>query len=130
MTLTPSPWKVFAQVLLGLAVIAGVAFGPMLSKPCCPVPAAQAGAGRGAIHPAYRNSTVTLDVRGLRCASCPVTVRTALRRVSGVVDAKVSLPDGTATVEYDASRVGPQELVDAVERAGYRAAARRLPEGS
>lgn len=77
---------------------------------------AQAPAEKGA-----RVHTAALKVEGMTCASCSVAVRKALERLDGVKGAKVSVPEKRALVEYEPAAVTPQQLVDAVNRLGYRA---------
>jgi Cu+-exporting ATPase len=52
-------------------------------------------------------------------------VRTALSKLDGVKHARVDLAEKSAAVEYDPARVTPQQMVDAVNRLGYKAS---LPE--
>ena len=42
--------------------------------------------------------TVTLEVKNMTCAVCPITVKKALERVPGVTDAKVDFDKKTASV--------------------------------
>lgn len=67
------------------------------------------------------SATTTLRVEGMPCASCKDAVRTALLRLDGVKDARVDETRKSATVEYDASKVTPPQLVDAVNRLGFQA---------
>ncbi|MHB8630443.1 MAG: heavy metal translocating P-type ATPase [Candidatus Limnocylindria bacterium] len=61
-----------------------------------------------------------LAITGMTCASCVVSVESALRSVSGVTSADVNLATERATVRLDpATNVGL--VVRAVERAGYGA---------
>lgn len=62
----------------------------------------------------------TITVRGMTCEGCEQTVEEALRDVSGVAGVDVDRDDEEATVEGSAS---PDELVAAVEDAGYSASA-------
>ncbi|VWB58880.1 heavy metal translocating P-type ATPase [Burkholderia latens] len=67
--------------------------------------------------------TVELTVDGMHCGGCTGRVQRALAAVPGVVDATVDLDAHAATViAHDA--VAPEQLVDAVGRAGYRATVR------
>lgn len=68
--------------------------------------------------------TVTLDVQGMTCSMCTVTVRKSLQKVSGVKSVKVDLDKNTATVSYDPAKTGPEALVQATADAGYRSALR------
>jgi heavy metal translocating P-type ATPase len=64
---------------------------------------------------------VLLDVNGMHCAGCVASVQNALRSTPGVVNASVNFGLEQATVELDESIVAPQQLIDAVVRAGYEA---------
>jgi Cu+-exporting ATPase len=62
-----------------------------------------------------------LNIEGMTCASCVAHVEKALRHVPGVVGATVNLAAETATVEAIAGTVHADDLVAAVEHAGYAA---------
>jgi mercuric ion binding protein len=63
--------------------------------------------------------TVTLDVRNMTCAVCPITIKKALERVPGVSDAKVDFEKKTARVSFDPDRASPDALTRATADAGY-----------
>ncbi|MBB5406680.1 Cu+-exporting ATPase [Paraburkholderia sp. HC6.4b] len=63
---------------------------------------------------------VELDIGGMTCASCASRVEKALTRLPGVARASVNLATERARVESDAT-LGPQQLADAVRKAGYEA---------
>ncbi|HUH15368.1 MAG TPA: heavy metal translocating P-type ATPase [Gaiellaceae bacterium] len=66
-----------------------------------------------------------LPIEGMTCAACAVRIEKKLNKLAGV-EAAVNYATERATVEYDAEAVAPDQLVAAVESAGYRAA---LPGG-
>lgn len=66
-------------------------------------------------------STALLSVQGMTCSSCVQAVETALRGVPGVVDARVALLQETAAVEFDSARTDPQQLLAAIDDAGFDA---------
>jgi copper chaperone CopZ len=66
-------------------------------------------------------SEYQLDVSGMKCEGCVTAVQDALRNVSGVEHVDVSLAEHTATVRGE---VAVEDLIRAVHRAGYDAAAR------
>jgi P-type Cu+ transporter len=68
--------------------------------------------------------TCALDIGGMTCASCVGRVEKALRKLDGVVDARVNLATETATVEFDPRRVGLAEFAAAAAKAGYVAGPR------
>lgn len=61
----------------------------------------------------------TLDVPGMTCSVCPITVKKALTRVPGVLDAQVSYEAKQAVVTYDDSKTNPKALTQATANAGY-----------
>jgi mercuric ion binding protein len=63
--------------------------------------------------------TVTLSVPGMNCASCPITVKKALGKVSGVSKTEVSLDKREAAVTFDDARTNVEALTRATQDAGY-----------
>ncbi|MBX3030127.1 MAG: cadmium-translocating P-type ATPase [Chloroflexi bacterium] len=55
----------------------------------------------------------------MTCASCVNRIERFLRKTDGVVDASVNLVTERATVQVDPSRAGRDDLVRAIEAAGY-----------
>ena len=66
-------------------------------------------------------ASVDLLVGGMTCASCVGRVEKKLNRLEGV-HATVNLATASAHVDYDPALVGPEELIETVERTGYTAA--------
>lgn len=62
-----------------------------------------------------------LNVQGMHCATCPVTVRTATQGVDGVVNVRVSMDEGKAWVSYDPARTDLATIAAAVTESGYPA---------
>ncbi|MGA1860302.1 heavy metal translocating P-type ATPase [Azospirillum sp. 11R-A] len=58
-------------------------------------------------------------VGGMDCGSCAAKIETALRRVPGVHEVRVSVPNGTMTVTHDPS-TGGDAITAPVSRLGYR----------
>ncbi|MEQ4540250.1 MAG: heavy metal translocating P-type ATPase [Billgrantia sp.] len=65
--------------------------------------------------------SVELALEGMSCASCVGRIENALKTTFGVVDASVNLASEKAYVRFLADSVSAEELVSAVEKAGYRA---------
>jgi copper chaperone CopZ len=65
--------------------------------------------------------TTRLNVAGMTCGHCVQTVEKSLRNQTGVRNATVHLDSGAAEVEYEESRVAPEQLVAAVRESGYEA---------
>ena len=65
--------------------------------------------------------TAQLEVSGMTCSLCPLTVRKALERVPGVLDAKADLATHSARARYDPDKVSAEALAKAVSEAGFPA---------
>ena len=63
--------------------------------------------------------TAILDVHNMTCSMCSITIRKALEKVPGVIDAKVDYDHKTATVKYDPDKAGPAAFVKATTDAGF-----------
>jgi Cu+-exporting ATPase len=66
-----------------------------------------------------KKTTVELPITGMTCASCVARNEKALRKVKGVDDASVNFATEKATIAFDPEVVSANELVHAVEAAGY-----------
>jgi mercuric ion binding protein len=63
--------------------------------------------------------TVTLSVPGMTCATCPITVKKALTKVSGVSKVDVNLDRREARVTFDDAKANVEALTRATQDAGY-----------
>ena len=63
--------------------------------------------------------TVTLDLPTMNCEVCPVTVKKALIRENGVLQADVNLEKKSAVVTYDTAKTDTEKLIEATTNAGY-----------
>ena len=63
---------------------------------------------------------LALPIEGMTCASCATRIERRLNKLDGV-EATVNYATETATVDFDARLVAPEDLVDAVEAVGYTA---------
>ena len=66
-------------------------------------------------------SRTTLKIDGMSCGHCVASVKKALEELDGVKVEQVAI--GSATVEYDPSRATREQIAEAVNDAGYAAAA-------
>lgn len=65
--------------------------------------------------------TVKLKITGMTCAGCSNNVSNALKNVDGVIEQSVEYPGNVAIIKYDATKTNPDELIKAIEEAGYKA---------
>ncbi len=68
------------------------------------------------------NQTVTLSVPSMDCPVCPITVKKALTKVSGVAKVDVNFDKRQAVVTYDDARTNTDALTQATKDAGYPSA--------
>ena len=66
-------------------------------------------------------STLELPITGMTCASCANRIERRLNKLDGV-SATVNYATEKARVDFDPGAVAPDQLVEAVEAAGYQAA--------
>lgn len=63
--------------------------------------------------------TVTLDVPGMTCSACPITVKKALTKVNGVSNVDVQFEKREAVVTFDDAKTTVAALTKATKDAGY-----------
>ena len=108
-----------SMILTAFTVLAGAgALCPLCDSGARPVGVQQVSVW----HQAMDTATVKLHISGMTCGSCPVTARTALKRLPGVLDAKVTLADSLGVVTYDPRKVTPAQIAAHLTRlTGYGA---------
>lgn len=61
----------------------------------------------------------TLNVQGMSCGHCKMSVEGALKNLSGVSAAEVNLAAGNVDVTFDESKVNIDAMKEAIEEQGY-----------
>ena len=61
------------------------------------------------------------NVTGMTCSACSAHVEKAVNKLEAVAKAEVSLMTNSMSVEYNADAISPQDIIHAVEQAGYGA---------
>jgi P-type Cu+ transporter len=62
------------------------------------------------------------QIQGMSCVGCAMTVDEAVENLPGVRSASTNYARQVAEVEYDEHKVNTQQIVKAIEEAGYKAA--------
>src|SRR5512143_870093 len=62
---------------------------------------------------------ITLPITGMYCANCVTTIERNLKKVNGVQSAVVNLASERATVQFDPTVTGLDDMIARVHRAGY-----------
>lgn len=63
--------------------------------------------------------TVTLAIDNMSCVTCPITVKTAIKRVPGVRAVQVDYKTKQATVTFDDTRTSAKALAKASTDVGF-----------
>lgn len=71
--------------------------------------------------------TVTLDVPGMTCSTCPLTVKQALSKVKGVTGTQVSYEKRQTVVTFDDTKTSAPALAKATGNAGYPSTVKTQP---
>lgn len=79
---------------------------------------------------AVEGEVIDFDVQGMTCASCEVSIKLALRKVNGVVDASADAEAGSASARFDPARTNGAALAAAITRLGYPATVRAAAGGN
>lgn len=65
----------------------------------------------------------TFKIEGMTCSSCAGHVEKATRKLNGVIEANVNLATEKLVVKFDEKKLSVEEIISAVENAGYKATA-------
>ena len=63
--------------------------------------------------------TITLNIPGMKCQVCPITVRKALEKTDGISRVSINFDAKTATVIFDPKKTTSTSITQSVEKAGY-----------
>ncbi|HSZ58947.1 MAG TPA: heavy metal-associated domain-containing protein [Tepidisphaeraceae bacterium] len=68
-----------------------------------------------------RDQLAVIRIQGMHCHKCEQAIQKALLGFPGVHEVEVDFNSGQASVLFDRDSVTVKQLMEAVERAGYRA---------
>lgn len=66
-------------------------------------------------------SVVVLDIDGMDCKGCARGLEATLGNIDGVKKAAVEFEQSRAVIEYDATKVKPEQLIVSVDETGFKA---------
>ena len=66
-----------------------------------------------------RDKTI-ISITGMHCSSCAVTIENALKKISGVLTARVNFATEKAYIEYDPAKATLGALHQGIAKAGYK----------
>lgn len=64
---------------------------------------------------------ISLDIKGMTCASCVNRIEKVLQKDQGIISASVNLATEKAKVEFDSSRLDISKVIGLISKAGYEA---------
>ena len=64
-----------------------------------------------------------IPVEGMSCAACAKTVRTAVKKLDGVIEVEVDPEKGSATVVHEKGKPSVDDIVAAINKTGFKASA-------
>ena len=62
-----------------------------------------------------------INIDGMKCMHCVAAVENTLEELSGVLFFEVDLEGGCATVEFDETKLGTEDILAAIEEQGFGA---------
>lgn len=68
-----------------------------------------------------RAEQACFEVQGMTCATCPLTVKAAIKKLKGIHDVKASLQEKNAVVDFDSQKINTSEIKKAIDSVGYKA---------
>lgn len=63
----------------------------------------------------------TFSVSGMHCKSCAQLIEIDLEDLQGVKSVKVDFVSQKAAIEFDETKLNPQQIVEAIKKTGYSA---------
>ncbi|MCJ7445904.1 MAG: heavy metal translocating P-type ATPase [Methanotrichaceae archaeon] len=66
------------------------------------------------------NEKSVIKVGGMVCSNCVLTIEDSLKKLDGVVEVRVNLASENAYVTYNPSLVSQEDMLEAIEDAGYQ----------
>lgn len=68
-----------------------------------------------------KTETASIPVEGMTCFTCEFSVSSALKKLDGVVSVKASAKEGVAWVNYDSDIININQLIETINKTGYKA---------
>ena len=68
-----------------------------------------------------RAEKVCFEVHGMTCATCSVTLKSAVKKLKGIQDISASIEAKSAEVDFDSSQTNANAIKKAIDDVGYKA---------
>ena len=63
------------------------------------------------------------DVQGMTCATCSLTLKSAVKKLKGIANVNVSVEQKKAVVAFDSKETSVEEIKKVIDDVGYKATA-------
>lgn len=64
---------------------------------------------------------MTIPVKGMVCMTCEITVKSAVKKLTGIHEVKASAKDQVVRVSYDPAKTSLDEIISAINGTGFKA---------
>lgn len=88
---------------------------------CSQANAQQDTASSVSVQTQSEQATASFSIEKMTCATCPISVKKAMKRVDGVKSVSVDFETKVATVVYDPSKASTEQIAAASTDVGYPA---------
>ena len=61
------------------------------------------------------------DVQGMTCATCGLTLKSAVKKLNGIQDVRASVEKKTAIVRFEPKQTNVEAIQGAIDNVGYKA---------
>jgi mercuric transport protein len=61
------------------------------------------------------------DVQGMTCATCGLTVKSAVKKLNGIKEVTASVEKKNAVVQFDSKQTNVEAIRKAIDNVGYKA---------
>ncbi len=68
-----------------------------------------------------KEKEIILQILGMHCAACATGIESGLKRLDGIIDAKVNFASKEAFVKFDEEKVNLDKIKATIKRGGYEA---------
>ena len=67
------------------------------------------------------SAILKVQIPGMDCAACAVSIQKKLRQLSGIENADVSYDTKAAVVQYDTTKLTPEQIIATIDETGFKA---------
>ena len=67
------------------------------------------------------SAVLKVKIPSMDCAACALNIQSVLKRQAGVTSAQVSFNTKEAVVQYDATKLSPENIIAAIDQPGFKA---------